>query len=196
MQSIDTLPRFTILIHAVGYGFARQQPSDGSSIAAGPVHWDWLFQPPDDRSSGRAGDACADPLENRSPSAATLWTWATDPLPELDKPPARWRDRITAPALRLADHRGRYLDFEGDIGAGRGSVRQLATGRYELLRQTASCFEARLQWTSLSAGGSPNEWPHGRDADARVVVRFSRAGGEASELCHRWTATLFCERDT
>ncbi|WP_372894321.1 hypothetical protein [Stieleria sp.] len=196
MQSIDTLPRFTILIHAVGHGFARQQPSDGSRVAAGPVHWDWLFQPPGDRSSGRAGDACADHLEHPSKSAATLWTWATDPLPELDKPPASWMDRIITPALRLADHRERYLDFEGDIGAGRGSVRQLARGRYELIRHTASCFEARLQWTSPPAGGSPVEWRHGPDTDARVVVRFSRADGEASESCHAWTATLFCERDT
>lgn len=187
MDDKSALPRFTILIHAVGGGFARPQPSAGGSIAAGPVHWDWLFQPPGDRS----GDSPTANFENRSPSIATLWTWATDPLPELDKQPSTLIDRITTPALRLADHRERYLDFEGDIGAGRGSVRPLVTGRYEVKRQTASCFEARLRWT-----GSPAGLPLGADAEVSMLVRFSRSDGGASEPYQAWTATLFCEQDT
>ncbi|QDV42685.1 hypothetical protein Enr13x_25350 [Stieleria neptunia] len=205
-QTIDALPRFTILIHAIGGDFARQQPptrrpvAEGrmgtESIAAGPVHWDWLFQPPDARSVGAADDPGAVNVAPPASAVATLWTWATDPIPELDHRPARWKDRITTPALRLADHRERYLDFEGDIGAGRGSVRQLATGRYEVQRQTATCFEARLRWTRSATEDSTTGMRHGRDADARVVIRFSRSGGDAPEPHHAWTATLFTERDT
>ncbi|MCS7467219.1 hypothetical protein NZK35_11250 [Stieleria sp. ICT_E10.1] len=195
MQSLETLPRFTILIHTVGQGFARRQPSAGRGIAAGPVHWDWLFQPPGDRSGGPADDSRADHLKKTTPIAG-LWTWATDPLPELDKPPSDRVDRITTPALRLADHRERYLDFEGDIGAGRGLVRQLATGRYELKRQTAACFEARLRWTRSTTEGSTTGMRQGRDADAWMVIRFSQSDGDAAEQNQTWTATLFSERDT
>lgn len=113
------MPRFTILQHHAGPSFQRQ--ADGvNSIASGPVHWDWLFEPPT--------------------AAARLWTWATDPLPT--GAPTRPNDvKFTiVRAIRLADHRVRYLDYEGEVAGDRGSVRQIATGEYELLENTARCF--------------------------------------------------------
>ena len=113
------MPRFTLLQHNVGPHF--QRPRDASqSIAVGPVHWDWLFDPP--------------------MPASRLWTWATDPLQPPDGTRPGKPNLLIAPALRLEDHRSVYLEFEGEIGGQRGSVRQLATGEYELLENAPECF--------------------------------------------------------
>jgi hypothetical protein len=56
-----------------------------------------------------------------------LKTWALDALPEEDK-------AINATAL--ADHRPAYLDYEGPISGGRGTVTRWDSGTYQLVRQS------------------------------------------------------------
>ena len=52
---------------------------------------------------------------------------------------ARWPLAVgeACACARLADHRRVYLDYEGEVGGGRGSVRRVAagtwSGRYELV---------------------------------------------------------------
>lgn len=50
-------------------------------------------------------------------------------------------------ATRLADHRLSYLEYEGEISGGRGTVRQWDAGQYWVQRESPSamevCFEGR-----------------------------------------------------
>ncbi len=48
------------------------------------------------------------------------------------------------PARPLADHRPMYLDYEGAISEGRGTVRRLDRGRYEALLWTPDLVRVRL----------------------------------------------------
>ena len=40
-------------------------------------------------------------------------------------------DSFTCPAIRLPDHRKDYLDYEGEISEGRGTVSRISAGTYE-----------------------------------------------------------------
>ena len=51
-----------------------------------------------------------------------LWTWALDEL--------LGDVRLSTTALRLANHRIDYLDYEGPLSAGRGSVTRVDRGNY------------------------------------------------------------------
>jgi len=61
-----------------------------------------------------------------------LCTWAFDALPQAGEPIV---------AERLPDHRLAYLNYEGDVSAGRGRVRRVDSGDYDLPS------EAELEWT-------------------------------------------------
>lgn len=50
----------------------------------------------------------------------------------------------------LDDHRLRYLDYEGDIGGGRGSVHRVESGGCELLERTDECIRFRLKGLRLA----------------------------------------------
>jgi hypothetical protein len=69
-----------------------------------------------------------------------LWTWAMEDLPAAGRP---------VMAERLRDHRPDYLDFEGDVSAGRGSVRRVEQGTYEVLSQSASELRLRLDGSAM-----------------------------------------------
>src|SRR5262245_61136951 len=56
-----------------------------------------------------------------------LWAWRLESWPDADTP------RL---ALRNFDHRLIYLDYEGPINGGRGSVRRVEQGMYEWLSQS------------------------------------------------------------
>ncbi len=56
-----------------------------------------------------------------------LWTWAL-PIPP---------EQGTAQAERLPDHRAVYLEYEGPISGGRGTVSRWDQGHYRLLRAEA-----------------------------------------------------------
>ena len=53
-----------------------------------------------------------------------LWTWA------LPQPPSEGR---AVPAIRLADHRKAYLDYEGDVSGARGRVERFDQGDFDIL---------------------------------------------------------------
>jgi hypothetical protein len=61
-----------------------------------------------------------------------LATWQLKAIPELGQ---------AVPAQKLADHREVYLDYEGPIAGGRGSVEQVMTGTFEVCQRTDSCLE-------------------------------------------------------
>lgn len=87
-------------------------------VRPGQAHLDWLLEPDD---------------------SAPLITFRLDVSPHAGPhaaPPGRYR------CTRLPDHRRRYLDYEGDIGQGRGVVTRLAAGtlRFETLTHTAMAF--------------------------------------------------------
>ena len=58
--------------------------------------------------------------------------------------PVRMKVGEALPARKLPDHRTAYLDYEGPISGGRGSVSRLERGSYELLAQGGERWEFRL----------------------------------------------------
>lgn len=70
------------------------------------------------------------------PEAERLPTWQTDVSPE----------NVDAfhSAKRIFDHRRVYLDFEGEISGGRGSVRQWDTGTYAVVEKTSEFLIVQL----------------------------------------------------
>jgi hypothetical protein len=48
------------------------------------------------------------------------------------------------PAAALADHRKAYLDYQGEISGGRGSVGVVDSGRYETVEQNEDLWLVRL----------------------------------------------------
>ncbi len=87
-----------------------------------PTHFDWMFE-----------------------AAGALKTWATEPI-------ASFQQGISMKVEKLADHRVHYLDFEGDIGGGRGEVQQILSGHYQVIEEASHRFLAELRW--VDAGGS------------------------------------------
>ena len=56
-----------------------------------------------------------------------LWTWRLDADPCLGTP---------CRAIRLADHRRSYLEYEGPISGNRGMVKRVAGGEYAWIEET------------------------------------------------------------
>lgn len=166
--------RFTVLRHRVGKRFRRENLAEvntghvAKAVAAGPVHWDWLFAPIDSSHS------CGDPVSS-SDRGGMLWTWATDPLPGAvfgDVPAGdvpRWKDAgaagLQVPAIRLPDHRPVYLDYQGELSDQRGEVEQLVTGTYRVdgpIGELETRFDVRLCFRSSGK------------VERRIRVRFRR----------------------
>jgi hypothetical protein len=57
-----------------------------------------------------------------------LFTWRLDALPEVGK---------TLAAERIGDHRMMYLDYEGPVSGGRGSVRRVEGGTFSWVSDPA-----------------------------------------------------------
>ncbi len=70
-----------------------------------------------------------------------LSTWSTDLVSTFDR-------SFALPCSVLADHRLVYLNREGDLGNGRGSVKQIIAGEFRPLEvNPAGClFKAVLRW--------------------------------------------------
>ena len=66
------------------------------------------------------------------------WTW------RLPKFPASGQ---SVPAERIADHRLAYLDHEGPVSGGRGSVSRIEEGSYELEKAAPERVVVRLHGT-------------------------------------------------
>ena len=64
----------------------------------------------------------------------------------------------------LPDHRIEYLDYEGPVSGGRGSVHRVEVGEYAVLRETDAGLTVRLSGrrgellATLQAEGSPASW--------------------------------------
>lgn len=101
------------------------------TLPDGSAHIDWMVECP----LARAG----------APSAAhRLATWRV--VARIDRPPHR-----PFRAVRLPEHRDRYLVYEGPLAGGRGSVRRLASG--VLIKGAPgpeAPFTLRIAWSSAT----------------------------------------------
>lgn len=86
------------------------------------THLDWMFA---------TGDA--------------LGTWSTELITDFE-------NSVATRCLKLADHRLVYLDREGDLGGGRGSVQRMLAGEYTQLTSGLAdlTFKAALRWGTES----------------------------------------------
>lgn len=109
--------------------------------AGGPVHWDLLVELP-----GHEGLA--------------TWRLALNPL-EAHGPIA---------AQRIGEHRRRYLDYEGDIGGGRGSVRRLDRGEALVLRQDEGSLLLELRGSLLHGVFELTAGPEGAPGQFRPAA--------------------------
>ena len=89
-------------------------------------------------------------------SGAVLRTW------RLDAPPSAGR---VVGAADSFDHRHHYLDYEGPVSGGRGTVRRWDAGSYEMLSETEGRLEFRAEGERL-----------------RGVCRLERTGEGLSRL--------------
>lgn len=69
-----------------------------------------------------------------------LRTWACQAMPTAG---------VTLSADELAAHRRDYLDFEGEVSAGRGSVTRVSAGEFDLLENTPDLVRIRLHGPQL-----------------------------------------------
>lgn len=53
--------------------------------------------------------------------------------------------------MQLPDHRSSYLEYEGPVSGGRGTVSRVESGTYEVLRESADELSVRL--TGVAAQG-------------------------------------------
>ncbi len=72
-----------------------------------------------------------------------LATW------QLLSPPELLAAGQQMPARRIQDHRQAYLDYQGPVSKGRGSVQFLDRGQYELLYADQGRWSVRLDGTLL-----------------------------------------------
>lgn len=70
-------------------------------------------------------------------------------------------ERGTSPAERLADHRLAYLDYEGPVSGGRGSVKRWDAGTYEVVAESEDELRIALHGTRLNGPGTLTTAPPG-----------------------------------
>ncbi|MEX2317895.1 MAG: hypothetical protein WD669_12130 [Pirellulales bacterium] len=114
------MPRFVLLYHDCPPGYVR------------PSHWDLMLE---------SGDV--------------LETWALFELPKCWQlahahtaeqypicPPLASDDTVSAE--HLAGHRLAYLDYEGPVSSGRGSVLRVAAGEFSVVSRSADAWRVAL----------------------------------------------------
>jgi hypothetical protein len=84
---------------------------------------------------------------------SVLLTWALDELPQVDR---------QVSAEQLNDHRLMYLDFEGDIGSGRGYVTRWDRGSLDWLERGPDRWIADLNGERLRVRVELSRPPHGQ----------------------------------
>lgn len=87
-------------------------------------------------------------LDTNPDELLATWSFAPQKLP---------LGPVSIPAERLPDHRRIYLDYEGPIGGGRGTVRRIDSGTFQVLEKNR--FRLFGQWFcgTLSVLVSPSE---------------------------------------
>lgn len=73
-------------------------------------------------------------------SGAVLRTWRLEAVPEAG---------VVVAAEAIADHRRAYLDYEGPVSGGRGTVTRWETGTFELLDHQPGRLVARVTGVKL-----------------------------------------------
>ena len=96
-------------------------------------HWDWLFA----RQLEIGGHLLGDSGEPRD-----LLAFRMRCLP----PFRAGMERLFFAAEAMADHRRRYLAFEGDLGEGRGHVQRVARGRCTIELATESSWRLHFRF--------------------------------------------------
>jgi hypothetical protein len=88
--------------------------------------------------------------------AGVLWTWALDRLPAAGQ---------AGSAERLPDHRLAYLDYEGEVAAGRGRVSRVDQGEFEIAAESEERLVIALRGQALrgtltleQSSGEPHRW--------------------------------------
>jgi DNA polymerase Ligase (LigD) len=94
-------------------------------------------------------------------TGGSLRTWAFDELPRAGR---------DLSARALVDHRPEYLDYEGAVSGGRGSVQRVDRGTYERLVWEPDVVLVRLRGTHLI----------GEFALRRAVSGSGATGGDGS----------------
>lgn len=120
--------------------FLRHELPDGSA------HVDWLIAPPQDGSE---------------PDDRVLMTWRIS-----EKVAARLRSGVEPvvefEAIRLPDHRFRYLDYEGPVSGERGAVSRVSVGGIAVFESGIDRFSGVLAmggvWrvSALRVGSAPS----------------------------------------
>ena len=85
-----------------------------------------------------------------------LWTWRLDAMPDPSAP---------GHAVRIADHRPLYLDYEGPVSGGRGAVKRVAGGEFDWVEDSPNRLAIRLKGKGLS-GRLTLEKGHGEEWNA------------------------------
>ena len=87
---------------------------------------------------------------------------------------ATWRSPVwplqhETPLTPLKAHRRDYLTYEGELSEGRGTVKRVATGDYELISRGARAIVLRLP------GDPPQEWEIvAHPAAGAIALRYPR----------------------
>ena len=105
------------------------------------------------------GSARGTHLDLMLEQGAALRTWALTELPAEDK---------IVVAERLPDHRPLYLDYEGEVSGGRGTVSRIDHGEYHVVEDSA-------QWLVIKIAGFK----------LRGTLTI-----EQDEAAHRWRVSL------
>ena len=137
------MPRFVLLWHDC-------PPEHGTG-----AHWDLMIE--------REGTG----LEHR------LATWRLDVLPhawaESLLLEAAQEERETI-AVALPDHRAHYLDYEGPLSGGRGTVSRIAEGAVEWIEDSADRIAVRISASSPGHGGMVKLIRGGRSTEEWLLV--------------------------
>lgn len=112
----------------------------------GTHHYDWLIEPMGVSPPTTPRLSAPDPDQR----VLIAWRLAIPPTDAID---------TTLQAERLPPHRRLYLDYEGTIAGNRGSVRRVAEGTIEIVRDSAEGFEAEAVFGAdcLRVSASPEQ---------------------------------------
>lgn len=99
-------------------------------------------------------------------------------------------DGASCSAGRLPDHRPLYLEYEGEISGGRGTVSRFDRGEYGPIQEDAESLIVRLSGTKLRGtatlrqiGDDSQRWTFSFASDGTAASGFSRGStaGDSSE---------------
>jgi hypothetical protein len=88
---------------------------------------------------------------------AALATWQFATSPSLLKPGG------VLPCQRLADHRKAYLDYQGPVGGGRGTVTRAEGGGCEIISADAECWSVEILGSTWRGRFTLTRRTHGWD---------------------------------